>query len=495
MLFFWVFLAKVAVSQQNPNYTHDKYSYYTPDKYRFINNTLQLVFTSNLSSFDKFNIKSKQFKFQWYLHNDLGGNDLNVKKVWEMGVTGKGVYVGIIDTGLLHSHSDFKLKYAPEASFDFTYAKEDSPSNSTVHAHGTKVAGLIASPKDGQCGAGIAFDAKISDIHLSFANGYNATAVALALQHKNDINDIYSCSWGLKDNGRSQHPLPEIILKALENGAKMGRKRKGSVFVFAAGNGNLADDFCSFSSETNSIYTITVGAIDHRDRYALYSATCSGVLVTSYSGINGTGTIVTTNYAPKSDAIVTTKSAPKSDSDDPTEATCTTSFSYTSASAAMVSGVLALLLEKFPYLTWRDIQHLLIKSATPVQEDHYSWSPTYAQRKHSTHFGFGRVDAYKLLVAAKTHTLVDPAKDVQFNFTGRIEIPRRVAVQSCFNTGYNLLLEHVTVTLNVIHRSRKGLKVALKSPNGFISPLVFPRANDNSTNGFVDLEVLTLKHW
>ena len=47
---------------------------------------------------------------------------------------------------------------------------------------------------------------------------------------------------------------------------------------------------------------------------------------------------------------------------------CTNSFSGTSSSAAVGGGVAALLLEANPALTWRDAQHLIIRSVRPREE-------------------------------------------------------------------------------------------------------------------------------
>src|SRR5690242_14944468 len=94
---------------------------------------------------------------------------------------------------------------------------------------------------------------------------------AEALNFKYQDNHIYSCSWGPADDGRSVDGPKGVVLKAFVNGIQNGRDGKGSIFVFASGNGGGADDNCNYDGYTNSIYTITVGAIDRNGAHPYYS--------------------------------------------------------------------------------------------------------------------------------------------------------------------------------------------------------------------------------
>jgi hypothetical protein len=70
-------------------------------------------------------------------------------------------------------------------------------------------------------------------------------------------------------------------------GIKDGRGGKGSLFVFASGNGGANDDNCNFDGYTNSMYTITVGAVDRLFAHPYYAEKCSALLVTTYSSGSG----------------------------------------------------------------------------------------------------------------------------------------------------------------------------------------------------------------
>jgi kexin len=78
-----------------------------------------------------------------------------------------------------------------------------------------------------------------------------------------------------------------ILTDAIANGVRNGRDGKGSIYVFATGNGATLGDNCNFDAYTNSIYTITVGAIDHTNKHPAYSESCSAQLVVTYSSGSG----------------------------------------------------------------------------------------------------------------------------------------------------------------------------------------------------------------
>jgi kexin len=110
-----------------------------------------------------------------------------------------------------------------------------------------------------------------------------AVAMNYAFQH----NQIYSCSWGPPDDGRSMDAPGILIKRAMLNAVQNGRAGKGSIYVFASGNGASNEDNCNFDGYTNSIYSITVGAIDRKGLHPYYSEKCSAQLVVTYSSGSG----------------------------------------------------------------------------------------------------------------------------------------------------------------------------------------------------------------
>ena len=121
-----------------------------------------------------------------------------------------------------------------------------------------------------------------------------------------------------------------------------GRGGKGSIFVWANGNGGVNDD-CAADGYASSIYTISVGSIGVDGRQSPYDEECSAkmvvVYVTDLQGNNAT--VSSTNYPEPiylrfHFAQTTTDAYP---------GRCVWDFGGTSAAAAMVSGIVALALE------------------------------------------------------------------------------------------------------------------------------------------------------
>ncbi|VDO03456.1 unnamed protein product [Rodentolepis nana] len=71
----------------------------------------------------------------WYLNRAAlkGGNevDLNVQEAWQLGYSGKGVVVTIMDDGLDHTHPDLAANYAKDASCDVNDGDRDPMPNTT----------------------------------------------------------------------------------------------------------------------------------------------------------------------------------------------------------------------------------------------------------------------------------------------------------------------------------------------------------------------------
>ena len=82
-----------------------------------------------------------------------------------------------------------------------------------------------------------------------------------------------------------------LIQKAVLNGIENGRQGKGSIFVFASGNGASAGDQCNFDGYTNSIYSVTVSAVDVAGQHPYYSEPCAANMIVAYSSGGGAGIV------------------------------------------------------------------------------------------------------------------------------------------------------------------------------------------------------------
>jgi hypothetical protein len=71
---------------------------------------------------------------------------------------------------------------------------------------------------------------------------FKMSVEALAVVFDYHNNHIYSCGWGPSDNGFGMDLPPKIVEDAFTDGVVNGRDGKGSLFVFASGNGGSRDD-------------------------------------------------------------------------------------------------------------------------------------------------------------------------------------------------------------------------------------------------------------
>ncbi|PEL12456.1 S8 family serine peptidase [Bacillus sp. AFS017336] len=204
-----------------------------------------------------------------------------VEKLHEEGYTGKGVKVGIIDTGIDYNHPDLKGAY--KGGYDFvdndndpmetTYAdwqksgQAESNGEAYYTEHGTHVAGIIAgqgknTDADNSV-TGVAPDADIYAYRVLGPYGSGATSAILAGIDKavSDGMDIISMSLGANYND-PLYPTAIAVNNAVLTGVTA---------VVAAGNSG--NKMYTLGTPGNSPLAITVGASDTANTIPNYSAT------------------------------------------------------------------------------------------------------------------------------------------------------------------------------------------------------------------------------
>ncbi|RDW75964.1 putative KEX1 protease [Coleophoma crateriformis] len=422
------------------------------------------------------------FNEQWHLINTVQvGHDVNVSDVWMQGITGQGAIVAIVDDGLDMYSDDLKGNYFAEGSYDFNDNTLEPKPRLSDDKHGTRCAGEVSAVKNDVCGVGVAWDSKIAGIRI-LSKLITDADEAVAMNYAFQKNQIYSCSWGPPDDGRSMDAPGILIKRAMLNAVQKGRSGLGSIYVFASGNGAANEDNCNFDGYTNSIYSITVGAIDRKGLHPYYSEKCSAQLVVTYSSGSG-------------DAIHTT--------DVGTNA-CYSGHGGTSAAAPLAAGIFALVLQIRPDLTWRDMQYLVMQTALPIDIDSGEWQTTSIGRKFSHTFGYGKIDTWATVEAAKNFVNVKPqawfySPWIHVNQAipqGEQGLAVSFEVSAAMLKAANLeRLEHVTVTMNVAHTRRGDLSVELISPDKVVSHLSVSRRMDQATEGYEDWTFMSVVHW
>ncbi len=429
----------------------------------------------------KLSIEDPIFHEQWHLFNTMQlGHDINVTGVWQQGITGEGATAVMVDDGIDMYSDDLKDNYFAKGSYDFNDDTDEPKPRLKDDRHGTRCAGEIAAVKNGVCGVGVAYSARIGGLRI-LSKVITDEDEAHAMNYAMQDNQIYSCSWGPPDDGQSMDAPGLLIRKAMVNAIQNGRQGKGNIYVFAAGNGRGSGDNCNFDGYTNSIYTVTVGGIDRKGKQTYYSEHCSAQLVVTYSSGSG-------------DAIHTTDVGVNQ---------CYSNHGGTSAAAPLGAGIFALALSARPELTWRDLQNVLVLTGVPINEDE-DWDTTFIGRKFSHAYGYGKLDAFAVVEKAKSIDLLKPqawfySPWLHVNHS----IPQGVeGLLSSFEVTQNLLqeanferVEHVTVTMNINHTRRGDLSVELRSPTNLVSHLSVTRRLDDAPEGYVDWTFMSVAHW
>lgn len=433
-----------------------------------------------------FSIQDPIFKDQWHLaNNKINDYDLNITRVWQDGITGKGVRVCLIDDGLDFKSPDLKDNFFEAGSYDFNAHTALPEPRLSDDQHGTRCAGEIAALKNDVCGVGVAYGANVAGVRI-LSGPITDVDEAAALNYRYQENHVYSCSWGPPDDGRSMDAPKGLIAKAILNGIQNGRDGLGSIFVFAGGNGGASDDQCNFDGYTNSIYSMTIAAVDREGLHPYYSEMCAATIASGWSSGSG-------------DHIHTTDVAWNGVN------RCTSTHGGTSAAAPLVAGVVALALEVRPDLTWRDMQHIAVHSALMINPDDKDWQKTQAGRHFNHKYGYGIIDASLFVEEAKKHKLVNPQAwmagpnitiDKDQTFIGEPGVKSTFTVTDNMLKDANLAaIEHVTVRVWITHERRGDVDVELTSPHGTKSVLARARRYDDATTGFPGWGFMTLKHW
>uniref|UniRef100_A0A8C5UAI5 Proprotein convertase subtilisin/kexin type 4 n=1 Tax=Malurus cyaneus samueli TaxID=2593467 RepID=A0A8C5UAI5_9PASS len=418
------------------------------------------------------------FPRQWYMNNDVHP-DLNILTAWSRGYTGLGVVLTVLDDGLEKDHPDLAANYDPLASYDFNSNDPDpQPRYGSLcpPRHGTRCAGEVAAVANNNiCGAGVAYNAKIGGVRMldgSIMDIVEAQALSLQPQHIH----IYSASWGPEDDGKTVDGPGVLAAAAFHRGVVQGRGGLGSIFIWASGNGGTNYDNCNCDGYTNSIYTVSVGSVlgdGHRPRY---SESCPAILTTTYSSRTTSKVqIVTTDLHHR----------------------CTDKHTGTSASAPLAAGMVALALEANPTLTWRDLQHLIIRASKPAHLRAEDWAKNGVGRSVSHYYGYGLLDAGLLVQAATTWAGTRPQEKCSVE---AVQVPRDISsgltisidVSSCSQIIRSL--EHVQVQLSLSY-SRRGDLVVGDSRVTLPAVLSLCSPYDTSQEGYKDWTFMSTHFW
>ena len=490
---------------------------------------------------------------QWHIQNvgqnafastfPVAGNDMNVTGAWTSGVTGKGIKVAVVDTGLEAAHEDLAANVDLTHSLNFVTGTNDPSPSGTGFDHGTEVAGIIGAVAfNGKGGRGVAYNATLRGYNL-IAPGAGTVAnmsAAFGGVTASADNDLFNASFSYVTNALPQFSGTYQAITAATVGMRGGL---GAAIVNAAGNDftdieGASSPRCAYSRQygvgcgdpatderRGGTVPLIVGALNAKGVHSSYSNTGSSLWISAPGGEFGiNSTYAGTGYFNFDPAIVTTSRDGCTNTSYPTAVNAlddlgtnplapnceyTATMNGTSAATPNTAGVVAMMLEANSKLSVRDIKYILAKTAKRVDPSfsgvtsstilsgasitlEQGWTTNAAGYAFSNRYGFGGVDAAAAVAMAKIYTTYVPAEadsKGKYNFVAAAPGTIAAGATGSFLTWTVsetfVTVESVVVFLNIA--STPGLpcnQIELTSPAGTKSILL------HAANGFTNSAVV-----
>jgi len=472
------------------------------------------------------------FSQQWHLNNTgqttfsqsggTPGEDLRMTQAIALMLSGRGVMIAVIDSGLEIAHDDLHSNVVPNGSWNYTTGTTDPSPTDTDGDHGTSVAGIIAAAGfNGKGGRGVAFQASLKGFVVQAEQNEQAYFESMGGHSRSQDVHIFNMSYG--SDSLNFEPLP-VIARELYASSGILRGGKGGIYVKSAGNGfediaisktnnytctsevyglsNLTCQNATGEEENSRPEVITVGAFNARGVKSSYSTAGANLWVSAPGG----------EYGDTEPAIITTDQsgcdkgysrsnlvfpANPFEIGDPTyNSACnyTSTFNGTSAAAPNASGAIALMLQVNPNLTRRDVKHILARTARKIDPnspgaivnvsingENYLASQGWITNKAGYHFhnwyGFGAIHVDNAVAMAASYQTMLPALQVKF-YGGTLNpvaaIPDNSAsgLTKTIEVADDLTIENFFLDIAIDHPNTGEIGIEITSPQGTRSILL-----------------------
>ncbi|WP_407312619.1 S8 family serine peptidase [Desulfosporosinus sp. SB140] len=290
---------------------------------------------------------------------EWGLTKIEAQKAWNLGFTGSGIIVAVVDTGVDLNHPDLKDNILP--GYNAITGVTGSTTTQDNNGHGTHVSGIIAAEANGVGVVGVAYQAKILPVKALTKQGEGtddciADGITWAADHGAKIINL---SLGSDSEG-------DVLKEALQYASNKG------CLIVAAG-GNQEDNLTTISYPAADPLVLAVTATDSKDQIASFS------LPGPQAGLAAPGVNIVSDYWQNSSGYA--------------------ALDGTSMASPFVAGVAALVWSAHPDLSVQQVRLALENSALDLGS---------AGRDNS--YGYGRVDAYwAVRFADKSQIFSSPA--------------------------------------------------------------------------------------
>jgi subtilisin family serine protease len=332
---------------------------------------------------------------QWHLKpSPIRGIDPNAhvsaEEAWTR-ATFQDVTIAVIDDGVDDKHPEFSQVGKIVSPYDFFQGIASARPVNPEDSHGTPCAG-VACASGVHGAAGVAPMARLMPIRApsrSVGSILQSQAFYWAVDHG---ADVISCSWGPPDGAVGVpndprhveiHSLPADLRLAIDYAVKAGRKGRGCLATFAAGNGDESVDNDRYASYDKVVAVAACNDQAKRCFYSDYGKAIWCAFPSSDSWSGQTTGVWTTDRTCQDGFNVGI------DAEGDWDGNYTNSFGGTSCACAGAAGVAALIIAACPNLRWnevKDIMRLCCDRIDPAGGD-------YNADGHSPYYGYGRLNA------------------------------------------------------------------------------------------------------
>ena len=470
------------------------------------------------------------FGQQWAIHNTgqrsfadnggVAGEDLKMTETLADGPTGAGVQVAVVDSGLEICHPDLAANVEPGLSYNFNHpywlgAQADDPFLPTVLGdHGTSVAGLIAAAaNNGVGGRGVAPDVRLRGFNFLsylFTSAYFDSLGMSSESPRSDDVHVFNMSFGISGSASSLSADDRELFRVGVTDLRDGR---GALYVKSAGNEfndctemdddrqpvaprlDLSAELGCFAAnqdgENNLPYVIVTGGFSANGERSSYSSAGAALWVVAPAGEYGSDdpAMITTDQMGGDRGYVQIPRGLAAGTADNPLGDYTSIFNGTSSAVPNTSGAIALLLETQPDLTWRDVKHVLARTARPLHTDiprvrvafggtpavlQHGWITNAAGYPFHNWYGFGAVDVDAAVALAAVHapnSLGVFTESAPARLATGVTIPDHdggglTQTQNVTGLSRTANIEAVQLRIEVTHGSPRELGFELTSPAG-----------------------------
>jgi kexin len=248
------------------------------------------------------------------------------------------------------------------------------------------------------------------------------------------------------------------------SGLTSGRNGLGTVYVWAGGNGGpRRGDNSNYEGYANFRGVMAVCAVNAAGRQPPYSDPGANLWVCAPSNTVGPGFSlpgITTTDRSGSQGYNTSGS-----SGDPVDPNYTAQFGGTSAATAVVSGVVALMLQTNPNLGWRDVRQILAETARQNDPGDSDWTTNGAGFHVNHKYGFGTVNAETAVTRARTWTNLGPQRTFSRTLTPSLALadPGTTTNTVAIASSGIARIEWIEIEVTLNHANDEELEIVLQN--------------------------------